>query len=94
VGLSFLIVNLGVPWTFPTKLASALAELSKKANRNATNWCHYRSGFSFNGGESEATQNFSCLYLTAYHNFWRRKLAQKIGRLDRTESRMLKTETE
>jgi len=27
-GLSFLIVNLGVPWTFPTKLTSALAELS------------------------------------------------------------------
>ena len=33
---SFLNVNLGVPWTFPTKLTRALAELSKKANRNAT----------------------------------------------------------
>jgi len=49
--------------------------------------------FIFDGGECEATQNFSGVYLTTYHNFWRCELAQKIGNLDRTESCMLKTET-
>jgi len=50
--------------------------------------------FLFNEGEGEATLNISFLYLTTYHNFWRRELAQKIRNLDRTESCMLKVETE
>jgi len=41
--------------------------------------------FLFNGGECEATQNFSCLYLITYHNFEKCELAQKIGNQDRTE---------
>jgi len=78
----------------PVKLTNALAEFSKKAERNATKWCHYRSAFPLNGGESEATQNVSCLYLTTCPNFGRCELVQKIGSLDRTELCMLKAETE
>ena len=48
--LSFVIMH------YHPKLTSTLAELSKKANRNATQWCHYRSAFLFHGEESETTQ--------------------------------------
>ena len=65
----------------------------KKRKTSQAKWCHNRS-FLFCGGESEATQK---LFVSLPKNLpypGRRELAQKIGNLDRTESCMLKTETE
>ena len=91
-GLTFFIVNSGVPWVRSyDKITSALAGLLKiTGDLTITNWCHVVRVFLLWGREWSHSKLFVSLPKNIPYP-GRCALAQKIGNLDRIESCMLKT---